>query len=389
MIYASTDRRYLFSIWEHCKILTFWFHKLHTKMEITTASKKYFTTSLTAWHETANNRSLPWKREKDPYKIWLSEVILQQTRAQQGLPYYLRFIEAYPTIQDMAAADEEQAFRLWQGLGYYNRCKNMLATARYISNELRGRFPGSYEELLKLKGIGPYTAAAIASFASGLPYSVVDGNVYRVLARYFGLAIPFDTTDGKKAFSSLAQELLDKKNSAAYNQAIMDLGATVCTPRNPLCDQCPLQKKCIAYHDGLITILPVRSKKQSVRKRYFHYLLLKWKDTIWIHKRTGSDIWENLYEPYLIENSRPLNTKELLKHKGFKEINITYINLKYEGNITQRLTHQVIDTRFFSVYLAKKPKISALNSKWSGINSLKKTAFPKTLVSFLENNLYF
>ena len=358
-------------------------------MEIAKTLKKYFTTSLTDWHATANNRSLPWKNEKDPYKIWLSEVILQQTRALQGLPYYRRFIEAYPTIQDMAAADDGQAFRLWQGLGYYNRCKNMLATARYISGELGGRFPTSYDELMQLKGIGPYTAAAIASFAFGLPHAVVDGNVYRVLARYFGIEIPFDTTEGKKAFSLLAQDLLDKKDTAAYNQAIMDLGATVCTPRNPLCDQCPLQKKCIAYHDGLTAILPVRSKKQTVRKRYFHYLILKWKDTIWIHKRTGSDIWENLYEPYLIENNRSLNMKELLKHKGFKEINITYSTIKYEGSQTQRLTHQIIDTRFFSIQLAKKPKISALNGKWATINSLKKTAFPKTLVSFLENNLYF
>ena len=352
-------------------------------------NKHFFTKSLTAWHATTNNRSLPWKSEKDPYKIWLSEVILQQTRALQGLPYYLRFTEAYPTIQDMAATDDELAFRLWQGLGYYNRCKNMLATARYITGELGGSFPTGYEELLQLKGIGPYTAAAIASFAFGLPHAVVDGNVYRVLARYFGIDIPFDTTDGKKAFSSLAQELLDKKDSAGYNQAIMDLGATICTPRNPLCDQCPLQKKCIAYHDGLITILPVRSKKQSVRKRYFHYLMLKWKDTIWIHKRTGSDIWENLYEPYLIENSGALNMKELLKHEGFKEMNITYSDIKYEGSMTQRLTHQVIATRFFSINLAKKPKTTDLNGRWADINSLKKTAFPKTLVSFLENNLYF
>ncbi len=177
----------------------------------TSADEHFFTTRLLTWHNEENNRSLPWKSEKDPYKIWLSEVILQQTRALQGLPYYMRFTKAYPTVEDMAGANDEEAFRLWQGLGYYNRCKNMLATARYIAKELDGHFPETYDGLLKLKGIGPYTAAAIASFAFGLPHAVVDGNVNRVLARYFGIETPFDTTEGKKLFSALAQELLDGK----------------------------------------------------------------------------------------------------------------------------------------------------------------------------------
>jgi A/G-specific adenine glycosylase len=358
-------------------------------MEISNNTKKYFTTQLSGWHATANNRSLPWKSEKDPYKIWLSEVILQQTRALQGLPYYLRFTEAYPTIQDMAASNDEHAFRLWQGLGYYNRCKNMLATARYISVELGGTFPAGYEELILLKGIGPYTAAAISSFAFGLPHAVVDGNVYRVLARYFGIDIPFDTTKGKKYFAALAQELLDKKDSAAYNQAIMDHGATVCTPRNPLCMECPIQKKCIAYQNKIIDILPVRSKKQSVRKRYFHYLFLKYKDTTWIRKRTGNDIWENLHEPYLIENNVEMDISEILQHKLFKKLNIAYNDVKYEGCSVQRLTHQLINTRFFTIYLTKKPKIKDMDGSWLDRNGLEKTAFPKTLVSFLKNNLYF
>ena len=185
-------------------------------MEITKAQKKYFTQQLTSWHKIDNNRELPWKSEKDPYKIWLSEVILQQTRALQGLPYYLRFIETFPSVEDMAMASDDDAFRLWQGLGYYNRCKNMLATARYVTHALGGVFPGSYDGLLSLKGIGPYTAAAIASFAYGAPHAVVDGNVYRVLARYFGIDIPFDTTEGKRVFAQLAQELLDTEDSAAY-----------------------------------------------------------------------------------------------------------------------------------------------------------------------------
>ena len=358
-------------------------------MEITRAIKKHFTRQLMGWHTNTNNRSLPWKNEKDPYRIWLSEVILQQTRAKQGLPYYLNFTQAYPTVKKMAAAADEEAFRLWQGLGYYNRCKNMLATARYITKELNGCFPDTYEGLLALKGIGPYTAAAIASFAFGLPNAVVDGNVYRVLARYFGIETAFDTTASKKEFATLAQELLDTQDSAAYNQAIMDLGATVCTPRNPTCESCPLHKHCVAYNKDLIDILPVKSKKLTVRKRYFHYLLLTWKDSIWIHKRTGKDIWENLHEPYLIEDDKPLDVDELVKHPDFKDIGFIFSDITYNESITQRLTHQLINTRFFTIILTKKPALNPQDGIWLEKKAMKKVAFPKTVVSFLENNLYF
>lgn len=357
-------------------------------MEITKPQKKYFTQQLTAWHKTDNDRELPWKSEKDPYKIWLSEVILQQTRALQGLPYYLRFIEAFPAMGAMAAASDDAAFRLWQGLGYYNRCKNMLATARYVTNELSGEFPKSYEGLLALKGIGPYTAAAIASFAYGAPHAVVDGNVYRVLARYFGIDTAFDTTEGKKVFAQLAQELLEKEDSAAYNQAIMDLGATVCTPKAPKCAVCPLQKKCIAYNGQVTDILPVRSKKQTVRKRYFHYLLLKWKGTLWVHKRGGNDIWENLHEPYLIEADHTMELAGLLGLEQVKQLP-GYIHIIYSGSVTQRLTHQLITSRFFTLELSEKADIKDRDGKWLTEAELKKTAFPKTLVSFLENSLYF
>ena len=357
-------------------------------MEFPAAQKKYFTTRLTAWHTESNDRSLPWKSEQDPYKIWLSEIILQQTRALQGLPFYLRFIEAYPTISDLAAARDEDAFRLWQGLGYYNRCKNMLATARYITHKLDGRFPETYEAILQLKGIGPYTAAAISSFAFGLTCAVVDGNVYRVLSRFFAIAVPFDTTEGKKLFATLAQELLDEKDSAAYNQAIMDLGATVCVPRNPICHECPLQQKCIAKKDDLIDMLPVKSKKLVVRERYFYYFLLEWEDTIWIGKRTGNDIWENLHEPYLIESNYPCEIGELLQSAVFPQ-HFKYMEVTYMGSGTQRLTHQVIKSYFYRVSLAEKPVIDTGKDLWLTINEIKKLAFPKTLVSFFENNLYF
>jgi A/G-specific adenine glycosylase len=352
-------------------------------------NKHFFTSQLLDWHTNSNFRTLPWKSEKDPYKIWLSEIILQQTRAQQALPYYLGFIDAYPAITDIANAKDEDVFRLWQGLGYYNRCKNMLATARYITQALGAVFPADYESILSLKGIGPYTAAAIASFAYGLPHAVVDGNVYRVLARYFGIDIPSDATEGKRYFALLAQELLDTTKSAAYNQAIMDLGATVCTPRLPLCEQCPLHKKCIAYHRQLIDVLPVKLKKQSVKQRYFHYLVLKFNDTIWINKRTAKDIWANLHEPMLIEHSQPLDINSLLTHEKFINAGFEYNEIKSIGEFRQRLTHQMINTQFFMVELKNKPRMGGADSKWMNSMELKKAAFPKTLVSFLENNLYF
>jgi len=353
------------------------------------SAKKHFTNRLMAWHKTDNDRNLPWKSEKDPYKIWLSEVILQQTRAQQGLPYYLRFTEAYPTVQAMAAAADEDAYRIWQGLGYYNRCKNMLATARLVTADHQGRFPQSYDGLLSLRGIGPYTAAAIASFAFELPHAVVDGNVYRVLSRYFGIDTPIDSTEGKRTFTALAQDLLDISDSAAYNQAIMDLGATVCTPKNPKCNECPLQQKCQAYKQGLIALLPVKSKKLIVRKRYFHYLLLQWKDALWIHKRPAGDIWENLHEPLLIETGEPLSAEALQDLPQFKNFQLSCNNIKYMGSGSQRLTHQVINSSFYTVSLSKKPHISLPEGKWLVMNELKKVAFPKTVISFLENNFYF
>jgi len=356
---------------------------------MTKGTKKYFTERLVEWHRNENQRSLPWKEEKDPYRIWLSEVILQQTRAAQGLPYYIRFTEAYPGIKDMAAAVDEDVFRIWQGLGYYNRCRNMLATARYVADERKGKFPDTYEDLIALKGVGPYTAAAIASFAYGLPHAVVDGNVYRVLARYFGIDTPFDTTEGKKEFVDLATELLDTSDSAGYNQAIMDLGATVCTPALPKCTECPIEKKCVARQQGLIDVLPVRSKKQTVKKRHFHYMLFLWEDSMWIRQRTAKDIWQGLHEPYMIEAPAAMDTKELLATNELKQLKLTKDDIAYEGHLTQRLTHQLIESRFFVAKLKKKIDLATTDGEWLPVEQLKKIAFPKTLVSFLEKKLYF
>jgi A/G-specific adenine glycosylase len=203
--------------------------------------KKYFTKQLLHWNSTQNNRQMPWKGEKDPFKIWLSEIILQQTRVDQGRAYYDRFVSTFPNIKKLASASEKKVFKLWEGLGYYSRCKNLIATARFITKEKQGKFPETYEEILSLKGIGPYTAAAIASFAFNLPHAVVDGNVFRVLSRFFGIDIPVDNSNGKKIFSKLAESLLNSRQPGIYNQAIMDFGAVICKPQNPLCLSCPLK----------------------------------------------------------------------------------------------------------------------------------------------------
>lgn len=353
------------------------------------AQLQYFTKNLMQWHAVDNDRTMPWKEEKDPYKIWLSEILLQQTRTEQGLPYYLRFTEAYPTIKDMAAAKDEEVFRIWQGLGYYNRCRNMLATARYISNDLNGIFPQQYGDILALKGIGPYTAAAIASFAYNLPYAVVDGNVYRVLSRYFGIDTPIDSTDGKKQFSELAGQLLDKKNSAAYNQAIMDLGATVCKPAAPACDTCPLCDKCFAYKHTLIADLPVKSKKVKVKKRFFHYLLIVCNDAVWIRKRSNKDIWQNLYEPLLIEDTKVLTLEEFSKTDGIKSLDIPANNISEEGSFSQRLTHRIIESQFYIASVNTPPERLPGDGVWVQISDIERYAFPKSVILFLEKKSYF
>ncbi|TAG08743.1 MAG: A/G-specific adenine glycosylase [Sphingobacteriia bacterium] len=266
-----------------------------------------FSSSLIQWNEQHNRRKMPWKGEKDPYKIWLSEIILQQTRVEQGLAYYESFIAAYPTILQLAAAKDEIVFKLWEGLGYYSRCRNLLTTARYIAFELGGVFPAQYEDLLQLKGVGPYTAAAIASFAYGLPHAVVDGNVYRVIARYFGIDLATDTTAGKKYFNELAQQLLFIKDPGKYNQAIMDFGATVCKPAAPACSTCILNKSCTALANGTVNALPVKSKTIQRKKRYLYYFIFQQAGFTAISQRMQKDIWHSLHEFYLMESTKLLS----------------------------------------------------------------------------------
>jgi A/G-specific adenine glycosylase len=347
------------------------------------AKKAYFTTQLLDWHTHDNDRVLPWKGELNPYRIWLSEVILQQTRAEQGLKYYLAFTEQYPSVCAMAQARDEDVFRLWQGLGYYNRCKNMLATARYICRELDGVFPQRYEDILALKGVGAYTAAAIASFAFSLPHAVVDGNVYRVLSRYFGIEQAIDSTPGKKMFAALAQQLIDTRQAAAYNQAIMDLGATVCTPKSPDCTRCPVNKKCTAYKEGLTTLLPVKAKKLSVQNRFFNFVIFRYRDEIWIRKRTEKGIWQNLHEFFLIESGTTVSADELKKYPALKPLLSKSARMELQGTSRQRLTHQLIDSKLYVMTLEHKPQHLPGDGFWIGATQISDYAFPKTLVDFL------
>lgn len=350
-----------------------------------TDTKRFFTDCLLTWNRLHNSRTMPWKGEKNPYKIWLSEIILQQTRVEQGWPYYERFIENYPVVEKLAAAPDEEVFRLWQGLGYYARCKNMLAAAREIAGKHKGAFPNTYEGITSLKGVGAYTAAAIASFAFNLPHAVLDGNVYRVLARFFGIDTPTDTTAGKKLFTQLAQEVLAKDQPAAYNQAIMDFGAVVCKPQQPLCKSCLLAPRCEAYQKGLVDLVPVKSKKLIIKKRFFHYLLLEQKDQIYIRKRTEKDIWQNLHEFVLLETPAPFNDTDLLQSPAFQRLlgKHRYKIVDSTAEIKQQLTHQTIHARFIRLSVA--PAFKAPEGfQPVETSQLKKYAFPKIIVDYLQ-----
>jgi A/G-specific adenine glycosylase len=312
-----------------------------------------FSPALTRWY-LRNARILPWRETSDPYKIWLSEIILQQTRVNQGLPYYYKFVEAYPTVTDLAKAEERDVLRLWQGLGYYSRARNLHQTARYIASELNGKFPGSYKELIKLKGVGKYTAAAIASFAYQEKVAVVDGNVYRVLARVFGIDTDIAGNKAEKEFSDLANSLLPDSRPDIHNQAIMEFGALQCTPATPLCMYCPLADVCVAKQTGKQHELPVKSKKVKVRHRYFNYFVIKDSSgNVWMRERTDKDIWQGLYDFWLIETEQPLTDiqlfleRDLLKSLPHHDYRISIDDTEYK----HVLTHQVINARFLSIVL--------------------------------------
>jgi A/G-specific adenine glycosylase len=272
---------------------------------------------LSVWYDK-NKRPLPWRDTTDPYRIWLSEVILQQTRVDQGMSYYLKFVEHYPTVFDLANASEDQVLKDWQGLGYYSRARNLHFTAKYVATKLKGKFPETYKELLTLKGVGKYTAAAIASFCYGQAVPVVDGNVYRVLSRLFGIETPIDSTDGIKEFQATAEACLDQKDPATYNQAIMEFGALQCTPKTPDCMFCPFQDRCVARASNRIHLLPIKSKKLKQRARFFNYVIVHSNGHVYLNKRTGKDIWQHLHDFPLIETESTIDTPELLAHSDLK-----------------------------------------------------------------------
>ncbi len=344
----------------------------------------FFTKTLMHWHTNTNARKMPWKEEKDPYKIWLSEIILQQTRVQQGWEYYLRFIKRFPTILKLAKAKQDEVFKLWEGLGYYSRCRNLHFTAQYITNNLNGKFPTSYNDIVQLKGVGPYTASAIASFAFNLPYAVVDGNVNRVLSRYFGIETAIDSTEGKKYFTNLAQQLLDKKKPGLYNQAIMDFGATVCKPQLPLCIECPLQIHCKAYKTSKVLELPVKEKKIVKKNRWFHFFVIKKQDFVFIKRREAKDIWQHLYEFVLIERPHKINAEELLESTAFKAILPSAVKLiAISQEYKQQLTHQTIHASFLLLELTGKKE--PIGYEKLPIKELSSIAFPKLLNNYIKD----
>lgn len=345
-----------------------------------------FTQLLMDWHKNANERSLPWKGEKDPYKIWLSEIMLQQTRTEQGIPYYLKFIDQYPTINQLASAPEEELYKMWQGLGYYSRCRNMIATAKKIAHEYEGIFPREYQAIRALPGVGDYTAAAIASFAYNQAYAVVDGNVIRVLSRYFRLEEDAWSTQGKKYFAQKAQQLLDKSEPALYNQAIMDLGATICTPRNPQCNLCPLKEYCKAYKDQVIELYPRPKPKPEVKERILHYLILNKGEKIYMQKRRAGDFWANLYEPFRIDSveNKKLSNTTITKYLG-------KVKAKFIGMYSQRLTHRLVTTYWYEVQDSQLNERLPIFSfgRFYPIEEIKNLALPKSISFIMSKKNYF
>lgn len=344
--------------------------------------KPDFTLKLLEWNLNFNHRSMPWKGEKDPYRIWLSEIILQQTRVEQGLKYYNTFVSEFPTVAHLATADESRVFKLWEGLGYYSRCRNLIESARYIHHELNDNFPSTFSEILKLKGVGSYTASAIASFAFNEPHAVVDGNVLRVLSRYFGISTPIDTITGRKLYQELAEALLCRENPGIYNQAIMDFGATICKPKLPMCHSCCQREDCQAFKQKCVLNLPVKGKAAIKKHRYFHYFIIECNGSLLVQQRTSKDIWQNLHEFILVESAAEMKNAEVQTFLQ-KLLNTNLpVTVSASKKYRQVLSHQVINGIFYSARLnpgAVPPAGFMLVSK----SDIKNIAFPKIINTHL------
>lgn len=337
-----------------------------------------FTHQLLNWYKK-HKRNLPWRATTNPYYIWLSEIILQQTRIEQGLPYYEGFTTKFPTLKDLATADEDAVLKLWQGLGYYSRARNLHFTAQYIYIELKGVFPKSYTEIIKLKGIGPYTAAAIASFAYKEPVAVVDGNVFRVLSRFFGIYDDIAVTKTRAVFQNLANELISQKHPDLFNHAIMDFGATVCLPANPKCDSCIFNDNCFAFLKNEVAKLPVKNKKSSIKNRYLNYLILRKNNEIVIQQRTEKDIWQQLFELPLIETASN-NEEELFLHLSnlYPNNNIKKVT---PNTIKHKLSHQQLHINFYEIDVSN----FTLNQQTSAIGDLHNYAYPIVIWNFIKD----
>ncbi|WBL22651.1 A/G-specific adenine glycosylase [Zunongwangia sp. HRR-M8] len=312
-----------------------------------------FSKTLINWY-LKSKRDLPWRKTRDPYNIWLSEIMLQQTRIEQGLPYYMKFIDEFPSVFDLADAPQDKVMKLWQGLGYYSRARNLHATAKHVAYEFDGIFPKDYKGLLKLKGVGDYTASAIASISYNEPVAVVDGNVYRVLSRYFNIDTPINSTEGVKEFKALATELLDRENPSAFNQALMEFGALQCKPKNPLCNTCPFNISCLALKENKIGDLPVKIKKGKIKNRYFNYLVFSSEENrTLLQQRKGKGIWHGLYEFPLIETKTDIQQAEVIENNiQFQQLtqakNVA-VSLYNDQAIVHKLSHQHIFARFWFV----------------------------------------
>lgn len=346
-----------------------------------TKSDLKFTKTLINWY-LQNKRDLPWRSTKDPYAIWLSEIILQQTRVAQGLPYFNRFLTEFPTVKKLAQASEDKILKLWQGLGYYSRARNLHQTAKYIVSHYNEVFPSDYESLVKLKGVGDYTASAIASICFSIPQAVVDGNVYRVLSRYFGVETPIDTTIGKKQFKALAQQVIDINKPGIFNQAIMEFGARYCVPKNPDCKNCIFSESCWALQYGKVAALPKKSLKQKIKKRYFNYLVFLSNDNFTVIKqRTENDIWQQLYDFPLLETSKKIN-KNYLLNSNFKHYteNLVSIALFNKEPIIHKLSHQYLITYF---WIIQTPTINNVPGKIL-LDDVKKYPVPVLVANFIN-----
>ncbi|WP_334056102.1 A/G-specific adenine glycosylase [Polaribacter sp. P097] len=340
-----------------------------------------FSNTLIFWY-LQNKRELPWRKTKNPYFIWLSEIMLQQTRVAQGLDYYQKFTTNFPTVFDLANADESTVLKMWQGLGYYSRARNLHFSAKQIVSDFNGEFPSTFKDIIKLKGVGDYTASAIASIAFNEPTAVVDGNVYRVLSRYFGINTPINSSKGIKEFKELAQSLIDKSQPGTFNQAIMDFGAIQCKPKKPLCMFCPFSESCVALQKNLIEVLPVKEKKVKVKKRYFNYLVVKTKDdkTI-LTERKGKGIWQGLYQFPLVEDTHMITKEELLASDIFNELfpNDVSISLFNKKDIVHKLSHQHLYTQFWVI---ETEQLYSANISWKSIEDYP---VPVLIANFLED----